>query len=284
MRTCALILSAALWFTPAPAYSQLNDSNGATLKGQIEARVTQGLTVQLYDLTRRTTLTSSTVYMDGRFEIHDAAPGPYLVTVLDQTGEEVYNGNVNVGVLALPLVIRIDERERTRPPSSTISIYQLQHVPSRKALDAAGRAEKLSQAGSFVKAAESLEKAVALSPDYADAHTNLGAQYLRLGRYADSITETERAEALDGPTPLRLCNLGFAELQLHRSAESMEAARKAVQLKSDEPCANYLMGLLLFLKHAPIEEVRARLELAGRTLPAAKDLWEKIAAAGIVVR
>ena len=128
-----------------------------------------------------------------------------------------------------PLIIHVPEalpgHGASRPVAGTISVRQLQHPPPRKAFAVAVQAQRLSAAGDYPKAAAALEKAVALSPDYADAHMNLGAMYFRLGRYQDSIAETRRSIALDGPTGLKLCNLAFAQLRLANDAGALASAR-----------------------------------------------------------
>ncbi len=280
----ALILFAALGFILAPAKSQTNDGNGSTVKGQIYARYTHGFTVQLYDLSRHTVLSTSDVRPDGAFELHGAAAGSYLVKVLNEAGDEAYEGSVNVGGPTMPVVIRLPERSVPAPLTGTVSVRQLQHAPSRKAFDAAAKAQRFSEAGDFTRAQEFLEKAIALSPDYADAHTNLGAQYLRAARYADAVEETKRAIALDVPTTLRLCNLGFAQLHLSLFSEAMESVRLALRLSPQDGSSHYLMGLLLFVNHAPIADVKMHLEIASRTVPFAKEVWEKIAAGKLAAR
>jgi tetratricopeptide (TPR) repeat protein len=289
MRVCALLLSAALWFAQAPAESQINSGDVSTLKGQIDARVTQGLTLQLYDVSRHQTLTTSEIKNDGAFEFRNAASGTYLLTVTNERGDTLYQSSVNVGGQGMtPLIIQLPEglsrQGVSRPGAGVISVRQLQHPPTRKAFDAAVQAQRLSEAGEYPRAAAALEKAVALSPDFADAHMNLGAMYLRMGRYLDSIAETEHSIALAGPSAPRLCNLAFAQLHLTKYASALESARAALRLQPGDAHAQYIVGLLLFLNRGPIDDVKNHLEIAGRTLPEARDLLERIVAGRLVPR
>jgi tetratricopeptide (TPR) repeat protein len=281
VRNRAVVLSAALWLVVGPAKSQMNNGGNSTLKGEIEtAGSLHGYTVQLYDVSRHATLATSDIRADGGFEYNSLPAGSYFVTVANERGDEVYHGSVNVGGPAMaPLVIQLPRTQPATPVSGMISVRQLQHAPSRKAFQAMVQAQRFSEAGDFAKAAASLEKAVVLSPDFADAHGNLGAQYLHLGRYAEAIGETERAIELDGPSTPRLCNLAFAQLHLGQDAEALGSVRAALRLKADDAHAHYIMGVILFLNHAPMDEVRAHLETAGRTLPGAKADLERIATA-----
>jgi tetratricopeptide (TPR) repeat protein len=259
------------------------------LKGQIDAMFAQGLTVQLYDISRHETFTTSEIKGDGAFEFRGATPGPYLLTVRNERGETVYQNSVSVGEPGMPpLIIHLPESltgsRASQPLAGAISVRQLQHPPTRKALNAAVQAARFSAARDYSKAAAALEKAVALSPDYADAHTNLGAMYFRLARYQESIAETERSIAIGGATAPKLCNVAFAQLQLANDANALDAARAALRLQPDDPRAHFIVGLVLFLSHGPVDEVKNHLEFAARTLPDARDALEKIAAGKLVAR
>jgi tetratricopeptide (TPR) repeat protein len=289
MRICAYLLSAALWFLAVPAESQAINGDASTLKGQIDGGTTYGLTVELYSMSRHDTVTTSEFRGDGSFEFRGALPGEYLVTVRNEQGEVVYQGNVTAGQPGMPpLIIHVPEallsHGASRPVAGTISVRQLQHPPTRKAFAVAVQAQRLSAAGDYPKAAAALEKAVALSPDYADAHMNLGAMYFRLGRYQDSIAETQQSIAIDGPTGLKLCNLAFAQLRLANDAAALASARAALQLQPGDARAHYIVGLVLFLNRGPMDEVRNWLEFAAQTLPEARDALERIAAGKLAPR
>ncbi len=273
MRTRALMLSAALWISTAPAYSQ----GDSTVRGEVEGTgLLQGYTVSLYDLERHTSVYTAEL-RGGAFEMHSAPPGSYMVTVNNQRGEEIYRDAVTVRGGMVPITIRLPKVEGSSPISGTISLRQLERAPVPKALRAAVEAEKLSAKGDFAKAAASLEKAIALSPDFVDAHTNLGAQYIRLGRYADALTETQTAIDLGGATPLLLCNLGFAEASLHRLADALESTRAALRMQPDDPHAHLLYGQLLIIGKGSRDEIIRHLQLAAKTMPVAQEALERFA-------
>lgn len=85
-----------------------------------------------------------------------------------------------------PLQIRLPELENAKPISSLISAARLRHPPSRKAFDEVVKAQKFARADDRPQAIDHLRKAIELSPDYIDAHTNLGAQYIRTDRYPEA--------------------------------------------------------------------------------------------------
>jgi tetratricopeptide (TPR) repeat protein len=90
-----------------------------------------------------------------------------------------------------------------------------------------------------------LEKAIRISPEFAAAHTNLAVQYLRMGRFEDSIAESARAIQLGGPDPVTLCNLATAQAGLHRYAKAEKSARTALRLDSGYLKANLILGSIL---------------------------------------
>ena len=74
---------------------------------------------------------------------------------------------------------------------------RLQYKPSKAARKEFVRADSAIRRGEDRKAIDHLRKAVELSPDYAEAHNNLGVRYLVAGEFAQARTHLERALALD---------------------------------------------------------------------------------------
>jgi tetratricopeptide (TPR) repeat protein len=153
-------------------------------------------------------------------------------------------------------------------------LSQLLHPPSRKAFSAMVAAQRFSEAGDYPHAAEELEKAVRLSPEYADAHWNLAAQYIRLGQYSRAVEESRRAMEFAKPGPMQLCNLAFAQMQLGRYDEATESARASLRLDSTYAQAHFVLGTLLARDGKTLREALPHLELAARTLPSAAKVLE----------
>src|ERR1700721_645108 len=111
---------------PAKPFTNI-DQEAPVVKGEIETNesILVGYTVQLYDINRHSTLSTSDIRSDGEFEFRQTPYGSYLVTVTNPRGESVYQGNVNVGGPPTPFVIRLAKEERERPVSGTISLKQL---------------------------------------------------------------------------------------------------------------------------------------------------------------
>jgi tetratricopeptide (TPR) repeat protein len=115
-----------------------------------------------------------------------------------------------------------------------------------------------------------LEKALQISPEYAVSHSNLGAQYLKMGKPREAQAEIARAIEIAGPNPSDLGNLAFAHLAQEHIAEAMDAARQALKMQKNHPAAHYVLGITLILAPATRGEGMAHLEEAAKTLESAR--------------
>ena len=221
---------------------------------------------------------SADVGADGSFEFHSVTGGDYQLIVSNGRGEELYRSYVTVSGASGDLDVRLPEEKIERPPSGGVSVSQLLHPPGRKAVDCVMRAQKLSQSGQYAKAASELEKAVRISPDYADAHTNLGAQYLRLGRYREALDESERAMRIGPLSALTLSNRAYAQQMLERYPEAIRSARWSLRLDPDFAPAHYILGLSLVLSGQSIPEAISHLAKAAESLPTARVNLERLRA------
>lgn len=157
-----------------------------------------------------------------------------------------------------------------------MSVTQLRHKPEPHALRAAVKAQKLSASGDYSGAAAALEKAVALDPNFGEAHGNLGAQYVRLHQPARAATEFRKAIALDGTSSVQQANLALALVQIGQCAEALQWARHSLQIDSTNPLGHYILGYILAGENGGRTEAIRHLELASHTLPAAARMLEEI--------
>jgi tetratricopeptide (TPR) repeat protein len=153
---------------------------------------------------------------DGSFVIRNVPPGSYMLYVLDRHGNEITSQPLNV-LEAMPAVaIRLPGRVAARPTGKTVSAARLLHKPDKRALRAAIKAQKLAQEHDYQEAAAELENAVRIDPKFAEAHNNLGVQYLRLGRYGDAAAAFRRAIEIDPTGREQQANLAVALKRIGR--------------------------------------------------------------------
>lgn len=91
-----------------------------------------------------------------------------------------------------------------------------------------------------------LKRAIAVNPNLAVAHYDLGDMYLNSGRYPDAIEPLSTAIRLDPGMKSAYSLLGFAFMTNENYEESINAIMKAIQLDPDSPSLkNKLLNSLL---------------------------------------
>jgi tetratricopeptide (TPR) repeat protein len=226
--------------------------------------------VDLYDVHGNRAVDHTEVHFDGSFVFRNVPYGDYQIRIANGSGEVLHQDFVTVGAHTPPLEIRLPGERRERPPAGPVSVTQLQHPPARKAFGALVAAQRLSEAGQFQKAAAELEKAIRISPEYAEAYTNLAAQHARMGRYAEAIGDATRAMELTQPNAVDLSNLAYAQYMLKRYPEAVESARTAVRLDPANDKSQYMLGTLLVMARSTLREGVAHLQRASPSIPAAR--------------
>jgi tetratricopeptide (TPR) repeat protein len=235
--------------------------------------------VELLDLNHNNDTHRVDVQFDGTFQLRDIRSGPYTLRVTTLHGELVHQELVTVAPQTGPLTVRLPAPAGKPSAPGTISLTQLRHPPSRKAFQAAASAQRFSESGQTGKAVEELEKAIRISPEYADAYNNLAVQHIRLGRFEEACAEFSHAMAIAGPNASLLSNLAFTQLQLNRFPEAIASARAALRLDAGSPQAHLILGSMLAMDPHTRAESIPHLELAAETLPSARATLEKVRSA-----
>ncbi|MBX7199588.1 MAG: tetratricopeptide repeat protein [Rhodospirillaceae bacterium] len=96
-----------------------------------------------------------------------------------------------------------------------------------------------------------IEQAIALKPDFKDAHKNLGNVLLRFGRLADAERHFRRVAALAPNDANAASDLGAVLLRREQYAEAESCTRRALALQPDLPGALRNMGALLDIGGKP---------------------------------
>jgi tetratricopeptide (TPR) repeat protein len=90
-------------------------------------------------------------------------------------------------------------------------------------------------------------EAIALKPDFLEAHVDLAGVLWRLADYEGSLVHARRAVEIDPAHPYAVRILGTALLHLNRLDEAEVQLRRALELKPDFPIAIVDLALLLLL-------------------------------------
>jgi Flp pilus assembly protein TadD len=172
-----------------------------------------------------------------------------------------------------PLSAHFDLPNPTITPTTgapTVSARQLRHPPSKAAERAFAEAKRDAAAGNHGKAIEELRRAVAQSPEFGQAWTNLGVQYLLFGQTEAAIPALEEAARLMQDEALIHTNLSYAYSLAGRWDGAEAEARKAVQLDKNYARAHYVLGHLLLLRGMNLDEGVENLRMAREEVPKAR--------------
>jgi tetratricopeptide (TPR) repeat protein len=104
------------------------------------------------------------------------------------------------------------------------------------------RGGALMEAGEMKAALEDDLQALALAPNYAMVHNNLGRIYVRLFQYEKGLAHCSRAIELDPKIALAWSNRGDAYIQLHEYEKALADCTKGVELDPQSSYAWCLRG------------------------------------------
>jgi tetratricopeptide (TPR) repeat protein len=270
----AVVLCAAAWLT-LPGYSQEREL--AVWKIQIQGAEMANIrqySANLEDMTHHQ-VAAADMHPGGYLEVHHVAYGDYWITVYDPRGNAAYHGLVSARPESGDETLELTQpHKQAQPPGGPVSAAQLQHPPSRKAVAAFAAAQKLVRKGKVAAAAEQLEKAVRLSPEFAQAHSGLAAQYLQLDRYEEAIEECRRGIEFSQPNAMDLGNMAYAQFRLHRHSEAIQSARAGLRIAPASAKLNYLLGMLLTMDRSTLAESIPHLEVAAKSMESARTSLE----------
>jgi len=103
----------------------------------------------------------------------------------------------------------------------------------------------LGARGRFAEAAAAFERAAALRPDYAEAHNNLAGALRRLGKTEEAVTHYKRVAALVPNSAGAHNNLANALMELHRLDAAIAHYDRALALAPEFAPAHYNRGVAL---------------------------------------
>ncbi len=155
------------------------------------------------------------------------------------------------------------------PGPQSVSVTRLRHKPPGKARALFWRGMKLANAGQWQSGAQEFEQAVAIDPNFSEAHGNLGVVYSALGRFDQAAEELRRAIALDPATGVHHMNYAYVLIRLQRENEAEPEAQTAVALDPDNANAQCLLGYLLARRPDERQQAVAHLVYAAREVPEA---------------
>jgi len=153
-------------------------------------------------------------------------------------------------------------------PTGTVDQRELR-IPA-KAVNEFDRSMKAFESGNFRAAADHLEKAAKIAPDFVQAHNNLGSMYINLKEYDRGIVELRKTIELSPNLDTPYHNLAMVMILLRRFPEAETAARRVLELQPQQADARYTLGRILVMQKQYTTEAVRLLGDASTEIPAAR--------------
>ena len=223
-------------------------------------------TVELIDPSRHQPVERTLVAPNGRFDF--AVPGgDYELRLVSSTGEMLQIQSVHIGSISNSIELRASVKRIEHPVEGVISAARLRHHPPSKAVKEFRKAAETQDTGAAIV---HLQKAVAIDPEFMEAHHDLGCKYLRAGNTAGAMAELEHAVQLDPGSSRAFANLALVYLRASRFPDAEQAAKRSFALDGQSAVAHYALGLARFAEHRYDSETLRHLELAREQYPYAE--------------
>jgi hypothetical protein len=231
----------AILFFPTGILAQLPSSEPIALNGEVRSARADDLSNMFVDLSPLAAQGSGervAIESSGRFHFDHVVPGTYQLRVLSGPGgNPIYEQALQINPFSGPVTVDLPERLQAKPVSGLVSVRQLQHPPSKKAVKAFHEAERFSQAHDIPRAVEKLQLAIKIEPFFREAHLNLGAQYARSAHYPEAMMELQTALDIGPPDPKAYTNLAFCSFRLGQFRDAENFATKALALDPNSAAA-----------------------------------------------
>ena len=250
--------------------SPIRDSAPTGIRGQIVSdspgRLVHPIPVRLENFG----VTLETVFTDGagNFTFDNIQQGNVFYIVIDELGFRPVRERVDYGVISsvpggMPVVILMEgtetEGDSIGDPDA-VDLNQLISDIPEEAVEAFRKAADESQDGDYERAAQYLEEAVEIAPDFYEAQNALGVEYQRLARLDEAIGRFEIAMELNPNAAEPVLSLGILYLQdtdLQLAESKTEEAQtsfdksfgyleEAVERDATSASAQYYFGVALF--------------------------------------
>jgi len=269
----AILFLASILISLNPAAAQ--NSKGFTVRGLFSEGAPSGpLTVELADngQTQRADLVGS-----GSFEFRDVTAGVYELRVTNGV-VLIHREDVLISGPNQLLSVNLNSRVPVQGNGGTVSIRQLQHQVPSEARKEFGKGLKAMDKADHPLAIEHFAKAIAIDPQYADAHNNLGATRSALGHLEEAAAAFEKASELVPDHALALANLSIVLYKLRRYEDCATAARRALRLNPSLLNIRYLLAVSVSMRNGNEAEALENLERAAVEIPRARLLAADILA------
>jgi tetratricopeptide (TPR) repeat protein len=259
----------ACMFWPALGFCQ---APRVSLAGRIEPveGSNSNFYVEVRDLGNHMTQQRESVATDGSFQFRDLACGSYEIRVVTALNSEtLVQELIDVNPMGGQVVLHMPRTETTRPVSGVVSVRDLQSRVPKKAFRAFVKAQHYAETNKPDEAIGQLRQAIALDPNWRDAHVNLGAELMKVGHYEEGLEELQEAIRIGPPTAMMYTDYAAVLATVRRPADGEKAVREALRLDASFRRAHYLLGHMLAMQSGRENEALDHLRAGATEVPAA---------------
>lgn len=132
---------------------------------------------------------------------------------------------------------------------SSQAFGQAGFMPNNEAIELYNDGVKLVTAHELQNAEAKFRAAIAISPDFADAHSNLGTTLVQQGRYDDAMAELQKATQLKPTSAPAWGTLATCYQSLGRTEEAIAAFKTFLQLSPNAPEATQVRSGIAMLEN-----------------------------------
>lgn len=206
---------------------------------------------------------------NGVFAFDGLSAGTYMIRVLNLYGDVIMQQLVTASDMT-NVRLRLPSVGNERPPSGSVSLFELRHKVPAKALKEAREADKqLSKTKNMYAFIAHIQKAVAIDPDYLLARRNLGVAYLKTGQNEEALQQFQAVLERDPHSADTYNAMSAAYLELHRPSAAESSARRALDINPESQLSRYYLGLSLQLQRKNDDEALKCLRAVFKRFPRA---------------
>lgn len=245
------------------------DPRATVLRGRVSAdrSALQLYSVLIESLSDRMTRQTTVTDIGGEFNINGVPCGEYRLTVSDRSGATVHQGFISVIDNGPPVEIQVAREQVSRPTAGVVTIAALRHKVPRKAARRLESALAARRRGDLKQSVHELLGALSIDPGFTEAHNNLAAAYIDLGRYDDANRELDVAATIDPASPLVALNRAVCLTRMGEMSEAEVFARRAIELDRTSPRARFALGAILFEQRKFTAEAVDNLKMGAQSVP-----------------
>jgi len=225
------------------------------------------------------TISKTSITGAGQFFFARVPTSLYLVRVTSRSGDVIGEQFVNPVAGLSRVQVRLPDKNQRRPESALVSMAELAHKVSGKALKEARAADKALKKKDFPSLVSHLERVVEFDPEFIPARRNLSLAYLKTLQFEKALDSFQKLAALDPHAPMPYSGLSVTYYDLNRFADSEAAARRALEIDNFYELGHFLLGTTLAAQNKDHQQALRHLAQAIKRFPAAY-----VTSAGILAR